>query len=70
MNCELCGNVIPAERMEALPDTRICVGCSERVGGEWDVRGVDVVTSKEGSMKKNYGGVEVVRTRRNIHRRK
>jgi RNA polymerase-binding transcription factor DksA len=70
MNCEICGKLIPAERLEALPETRICVGCSDRVGGEWDVRGVDVVTSKEGSMKKNYGGVEVVRVRRNIHRRK
>ncbi len=26
--CEECGNPIPAERLEVLPDTTTCVGCS------------------------------------------
>lgn len=27
-NCHTCGKVIPAERLEALPDTLTCVDCS------------------------------------------
>lgn len=27
-NCCVCGAEIPAERLEALPDTTTCVGCS------------------------------------------
>jgi hypothetical protein len=26
--CDGCGHFIPAERLEALPDTRTCVRCS------------------------------------------
>lgn len=26
--CEKCGNEIPAERLEVLPNTTTCVGCS------------------------------------------
>lgn len=28
MLCEDCGQSIPAERLEILPDTTTCVGCS------------------------------------------
>lgn len=28
MHCALCFNLIPAERLEVLPDTRTCVKCS------------------------------------------
>jgi len=27
-DCEKCGTPIPAERLEALPDTTTCVNCS------------------------------------------
>lgn len=27
-SCESCGTEIPPERLEILPDTRVCVGCS------------------------------------------
>jgi len=27
--CELCGQVIPPERLEILPDTTTCVKCSQ-----------------------------------------
>lgn len=29
--CEVCGATIPAERLEALPDTVRCVGCAADV---------------------------------------
>jgi len=29
MNCTKCQQPIPAERREALPDTKVCVGCSD-----------------------------------------
>lgn len=29
MNCELCGKVVPPERVEAVPWTRVCVGCAQ-----------------------------------------
>jgi hypothetical protein len=35
--CERCGKEIPAERVEVLPDTRLCLECSQAVGGEFDV---------------------------------
>ena len=28
VQCEICGKVIPAERLEILPDTTTCVKCS------------------------------------------
>ena len=36
--CERCGVLIPAERIEALPETRVCVKCSEAIGGEFEAR--------------------------------
>ncbi len=66
MNCERCGKVIPEERLEAMPETRICVGCSEAVGGEFALVARLVNTSKSGSMKHNYSGVEVELVRRDI----
>ncbi len=66
-NCERCGQVIPEERLEAMPETRICVGCSEAIGGEFVMVVRMVKTSKAGSLKHNYGGgVEVEFVRRNI----
>jgi len=28
MDCKNCGNAIPSERVEAMPDTEYCVRCS------------------------------------------
>jgi hypothetical protein len=28
-NCKVCGQPIPLERLEALPETETCVGCSD-----------------------------------------
>jgi reverse gyrase len=54
--CARCGGEIPAERLEAIPDTRVCVKCAQAMGGS-DFTTVVVAekTSKEGSLKKNYG---------------
>jgi hypothetical protein len=64
--CQRCQQPIPAERLEALPDTRLCVKCSETVGGEYIVRVSSERTSKPGSLKLNYGGVKITKVRRRI----
>lgn len=40
--CELCGAVIPEERLEILPDTTTCVKCSQTqpYSGD-DIRGLN-----------------------------
>ena len=68
MNCQLCGKVVPEERLEALPETRICVVCSERVGGEFVPVFSQELISKPGSLKLNYGGVQVTFQRRQLPR--
>ncbi|MDI6871839.1 MAG: TraR/DksA C4-type zinc finger protein [Bacillota bacterium] len=32
--CEICGQPIPKERLEALPETKRCVTCAERNGSD------------------------------------
>jgi hypothetical protein len=54
--CVRCGGEVPAERVEALPDTQVCVTCSTEMGGEFRVYVEAERTSKDGSLKKNYGG--------------
>ena len=62
--CQRCGTMIPAERIEVLPETRLCVTCSQAVGGEFDVSVVPENLAKAGSIKKNYGSFAVKKTRR------
>ena len=62
--CQRCGRMIPVERIEVLPETRLCVECSKAVGGEFDVSIVPENLAKSGSMKKNYGSFEMKKTRR------
>ncbi|MDZ4836307.1 MAG: TraR/DksA C4-type zinc finger protein [Candidatus Melainabacteria bacterium] len=66
MDCIRCENPIPAARMEALPETELCIGCSAAVGSDFVLSTRLVRTNKEGSMKVNYGGVEVKLVRRKI----
>ena len=68
--CERCSAEIPGERIEAVPETRLCVKCSEEVGGEFDLYATYERTSKEGSLKKNYGGVNVFRVRKQLKKKK
>jgi len=65
--CARCGEEIPAERVEALPETRVCVRCSSEMGGsEFTTVAVPERTSKEGSLKKNYGGYTTRKIRKPI----
>ena len=67
--CERCGAMIPPERVEALPETRLCVTCSKEVGGEFDLVVVRENLAKENSLKKNWGGVTVRKVRKRIERK-
>ena len=62
--CQRCGTMIPVERIEVLPETRLCVDCSKAVGGEFDLAIVPENLAKAGSLKKNYGSFAVQRTRK------
>ncbi|MBV9125931.1 MAG: hypothetical protein JO112_21480 [Planctomycetes bacterium] len=64
--CQRCQAEIPAERLEALPETHICVQCSREIGGEFVVTIVPENIGKSGSLKKNYGSFGVRKTRRRI----
>jgi hypothetical protein len=67
--CERCGRVIPIERIEVFPETRLCVECSKAVGGEFDLTITSENLAKAGSLKKNYGSFGVKKTRRPRDRR-
>lgn len=64
--CQRCKTEIPAERVEVLPDTRLCVKCSAAVGGEFEVSVVPDNLAKAGSLKKNYGSWTVEKRRKRI----
>lgn len=64
--CARCRQEIPTERVAALPDTRLCIACSQSVGGEFDLEVRQENLAKTNSLKKNYGGVEVRKRRREI----
>jgi transcription initiation factor TFIIIB Brf1 subunit/transcription initiation factor TFIIB len=64
--CEVCGEVIDPERVEVLPETRLCTTHArqiEKLGGEFKVTSHLERTSKEGSLKRNYGGVTTTKRR-------
>ena len=62
--CQRCGRPIPTGRLEVMPETRVCRPCSEAIGGEFEVDFSVETLSKEGSLKKNFGGVGRLRWRR------
>ena len=64
--CARCKTEIPAERVEALPEARLCMKCSAEVGGEFEICFTQENLSKPGSLKKNYGGVNLQKKRRPI----
>lgn len=64
--CIRCKAMIPPERIEALPETRLCVPCSKAVGGDFETTIVSENLAKTGSLKKNYGGISVKKKRRKI----
>ncbi|MCA9691224.1 MAG: TraR/DksA C4-type zinc finger protein [Nannocystaceae bacterium] len=62
--CRRCGAEIPAARLHAMPDTRVCVPCSEEIGGEFELEVTVSGTGKAGSLKKTGQDVSVRRTRK------
>jgi hypothetical protein len=64
--CARCRAEIPAERLEILPETRLCIACSRAIGGEFDVTLVSENLAKSGSLKKNYGSFSLRKRRRHI----
>jgi hypothetical protein len=61
-DCRICGAEIPARRLEAMPETAVCVGCSEKIGGEFELEVTICGTGKAGSLKKTGEDVTVRRT--------
>ena len=64
--CEICGQPIDPERIEVLPDTRLCVDHAKQIGrfgGEFIVTGTQASLGKGGSLKKNYGDISIQKKR-------
>ena len=58
--CAICRQEIDPERVEVLPETRLCTEHAraiQKYGGEFKVTYHQESTSKVGSLKKNYGGI-------------
>lgn len=65
-NCTRCGLEIPRERLEILPDTRLCVECVRAVKGEFHLYSVAGQTNKANSLKKNIGSYSLLKVRKAI----
>ena len=65
-DCERCGKPIPSRRLEVLPYARLCIECSEAIGGDYKTFVIPENTGKPGSLKKNYGSWKVKRRLRTI----
>ena len=71
--CEICGQPIDAERLEAVPETRLCIEHARKIekhGNEFKRKVGFERTSKDGSLKKNYGGVHTSKSRNHQAMRK
>ncbi len=58
--CIVCKQPIEDERIDAIPATKLCAAHGEEIeafGGEFKVSASQERTSKQGSMKMNYGGI-------------
>ena len=64
--CHRCKERIPEERLEALPDTWLCLKCSQEIGGDYHISFNEENVGKAGSLKKNYGGINIRKRRRRI----
>lgn len=64
--CTRCKREISAERLEAIPETRLCVKCSQYTGGDTTINAADENLAKKESLKKNYGSVSVRVVRKEI----
>ena len=58
--CLVCKRQIESDRSEVIPETRLCITHGkliQKFGGEFTVTASQQRTSKQGSLKHNYGGV-------------
>ena len=58
--CMVCKQQIESDRLEVIPETRLCITHGKQIqkyGGEFTVTASQERTSKQGSLKHNYGGV-------------
>jgi len=62
--CTRCGAQIPVGRLKAIPDTLVCVKCSEEIGGEFELKVTVSGTAKAGSLKITGQQVDVKRQRK------
>lgn len=65
-SCEICKQPIDEDRLEAIPETRLCGEHARQVrrfGGEFIVTATQEKTSKATSFKHNFGGVATEQTR-------
>ena len=62
--CKRCRREIPAERVDSMPGTTLCVECNQQVGGEFKTSFTQESLGKAESLKKNYGSVSIKRTRK------
>jgi hypothetical protein len=64
--CEICGETIDPDRIDAVPETRLCGVHAKMIGkygGEFIVTGTQKSLAKSGSFKKNYGDISVEKER-------
>jgi hypothetical protein len=64
--CAVCKREIESERAAAIPATRLCTKHGheiEKYGGEFTLSASQERTSKQGSLKLNYGGITTKTTR-------
>jgi len=64
--CRRCGAEIPSARLKAIPDTLVCVRCSEEIGGEFELKVTISGTAKAGSLKVTGQEVAVERKRKSL----
>ena len=57
--CGVCENPIPPKRLAAMPETKVCVRCSEEMGGEFVLEVSLSTVGKAGSLKKTGEQVDV-----------
>ena len=62
--CRICGCEIPKERLEVIPDTEVCVRCSKKIGGEFELKVTVGGVAKPGSLKITGQEVSIQRQRR------
>jgi hypothetical protein len=62
--CRICDAAIPPARLKIIPDTLVCVKCSEDIGGEFELEVTVSSTGKAGSLKKTGQTVSATRKRK------